>query len=85
MTLFSEPIEGLTENETHVLRHMVGNDGRKIPGYRSYFCASIDSDDYRVLLRLIEKGLVREGPFLDGAKERQYFYCTEKGMELGCQ
>jgi len=70
--------QNLSDRELEILRHMVGA-GSKNPGYRNFFCASLDGSDFLVLNDLMKKGLVFKGRTISGCRDC-YFHATEAGM-----
>ena len=67
-----------------VLKHTVGNDGTREPGYRNCFCAGINGPDWEACQILVGFGLMREGVLIN-ADSAQYFYATLIGAEIGCK
>ena len=65
------------------LRHMLGagpERRRKDHGFRNYYCASAESESYRVLREMEIAGLVRAGGFINGGRD-QYFHATIAGCK----
>jgi chromosome segregation and condensation protein ScpB len=49
-----------------------------LAGYRNFFCAIVDSDDYRMMLDMQEAGLVEAGKRINDGRD-QLFHATKKG------
>lgn len=80
-------IENLTDNEMKIMFHTLGYDftsrwNSKTGGYRNYFYTSENTQDGRIIKKLIEKDcmcLMQESPW----KEKvNYYKCTDKGKDI---
>lgn len=66
------------------IKHMTGcasNVPRKHYGFRNYFVAEINSDDYATLLVMAGHGFVRLGRTMNNERD-QVFHATEKGCRF---
>ena len=69
----------LTKEHIEILRHTLGADGR-VPGYRNYFAADEEGDNYATITELVGMGLMQRGVTIPGGLI--YFHVTEAGQDL---
>lgn len=73
----------LTDEQLEILRHAVGNDGRRgrqAPGWRNHYCAANGSPDMEALVDL---GAMRRGAVINDGDAR-YYHVTEAAMPIAC-
>lgn len=73
----------MTKKQIEIMRHTLGADS-DAPGYRNYFAAEPETDDYDEILSLVMLGLMKRGRSWEGniSGELVYFHVTEKGKKL---